>query len=86
MPGGDRRLYKLTDLFTHDELNLAMKLFIECKKTKEDFTARCARERVGPVISRINKHTGYDNNPEYLAYCLEISIRSVGREEGTTRH
>jgi hypothetical protein len=35
MLGGGTRLYKLTDLFTTDGLNRAMKLFVECKKQKK---------------------------------------------------
>jgi hypothetical protein len=86
MPEDDRQWYKITDLFTADEIKRATVLFLKCKKAKEDFSARCAMEVVEPVISRINSHTGYDNNPEYLVYCLEIYIKSVRAEEGATRH
>jgi hypothetical protein len=58
MPGGDRRVYKLTDLFTDDELNRAMKLYIECKNTKENFRRRCTKEVVEPIVSRVNAHVG----------------------------
>jgi hypothetical protein len=37
MPRGGRRSYKLTDLFTNDELDRVAKLFIECRNTREDF-------------------------------------------------
>jgi hypothetical protein len=86
MPEDRVEYHNITDLFTIDEINRATDLFFECKKAREDFTARCTRDIVEPVISRINKYTGYDNNPEYLAYCLEIYIKSVGAEEGATRH
>jgi hypothetical protein len=78
--------YKVTDLFTTDDLNRAMILFIECKNTKDDFNARCANEVVRPIISRVNAHTGHYNIAEYWGYCLEHYLRSVRGEEGVTHH
>jgi hypothetical protein len=78
--------YNIADLFTTDEINRAMILFIECKNTKEDFNARCANEMVWPIISRVNAHAGYNNIAEYWVYCLEHYLRSVRGEEGVTRH
>jgi hypothetical protein len=85
MPGGSRRLYKLTDLLTKDELNQAMKLFIECKRTREHFTERCAKEVVEPIITRVHECAGYDASPAFLAYRLEMYLRAV-RGEGVTHH
>jgi hypothetical protein len=86
MPGGSRRLYKLTDLLTTDELNRAMKLFIECKRTREHFTDRCAKEVVEPIISRVNEYAGYDASPASLVYRLEMYLRAVRGEERVTHH
>jgi hypothetical protein len=44
MPGGDRRVYLLTDLFTRDELNLVMKLFHECRNARETFNNDALRK------------------------------------------
>jgi hypothetical protein len=85
MPGGDRRVYRLTDLLTKDELNRAMKLFIRCKNTKEDFRQRCAEEVVEPIISRVNEDAGYNASPASLVYRLEVYLRAVRGEERVTR-
>jgi hypothetical protein len=77
MPGGDRRVYKLTDLLTKDELNEAMKLFIECRNAKEKFRQRCAKEVVEPIISRVNALAGYDASTASLVYRLEMYLRAV---------
>jgi hypothetical protein len=80
MPGGDRRVYKLTDLLTTDELNRTMILFIECKRTNEDFKQRCSEEVVEPIISRINEYAGYNTTSEALVYRLEMYVRTVRGE------
>jgi hypothetical protein len=85
-PLNERRLYKLADLFTTAELNRAMILFIECKNTKEDFNARCAKEIVEPAISRINDYALEDNSTASLVYRLEMYLRSVRGEAGATHH
>jgi hypothetical protein len=86
MPGGDRRVYKLTDLFTKDELYQAMKLFTECKNTKESFYQRCTTEVVEPIISRVYAHAGYNPSPTSLVYRIEMYLRAVRGEERVTQH
>jgi hypothetical protein len=85
-PLNGRIFYNLTDLFTTAELNRAMILFIECKNTKEDFSARCANEIVEPAISRINDYAWQDNSTASLVYRLEMYLRSVRGEAGATHH
>jgi hypothetical protein len=68
--------YKITDLFTKDEINRAMILYDECRNKKEDFVQRCTKEVVGPIISRVNAHTGYKNSPASLVYRLEMYLKS----------
>jgi hypothetical protein len=80
MPGGDRRVYKLTDLLTTDELNRTMILFIECKRTNENFKERCSKEVVDPIISRVNEYAGYNTTPAALVYRLEMYVRAVRGE------
>ena len=55
----------LSDLFTADELNEAIKLNIAkeiCEKV------------VKPKMDHINKVTGQENDPMYIAYALENAI------------
>jgi hypothetical protein len=68
--------HKITDLFTTDEINRAMILYDECRNTQDDFTQRCSKEVVEPVISRVNAHTGYKNSPASLVYRLEMYLKS----------
>jgi hypothetical protein len=84
MPGGDRRVYMLTDLFTRDELNRVMKLFLECRNTKENFKERCTKEVVEPVLSRVNADAGYNASPSSLVYRLEMYLRAVRGEAWVT--
>src|SRR5919109_523619 len=86
MPGGDRRVYKLTDLLTKDELNRVMKLFIECKNTKENFRQRCTTEVVEPIITRVNACAGYNASSASLVYRLEMYLRAVRGEDIVTLH
>ena len=85
-PLNGRRPYKLTDLFTTEELNRAMILFIECKNTREDFNTRCTKEIVEPAIARINDYAWQDNSTASLVYRLEMYLRSVRGEAGATHH
>jgi hypothetical protein len=75
-----RKSHKITDLLTPAEIDRAMILLLECKKTKKDFNQRCATEVVEPVMSRVKAHAGYNDNPESLVYRLERYLRSVAHE------
>ena len=86
MPAYGRKWYKLTELFTTDEIHRAMILFLECKRMKEDFNYRCAKELVEPVIARVNEHTEDDNSPEALVCRLEMYIKSIRGEKLLIRH
>jgi hypothetical protein len=81
VPEDDRIWCNITDLFTTDEIDRAMTLFLECKNTKEDFTTRCTKDVVERVIHRVNAHTGNNNSAAALVYRLEMYLRSVMREE-----
>ena len=63
------RLHQLGDLFTQEELDRAIKLFVECRT--HEFAERCDTEVVAPVLQRINKVTGQQNDSRYLAYLLQ---------------
>jgi hypothetical protein len=86
MPRDGWKWRKLTDLFTTDELNRAMILLLECEKTKEDFNARCTKELVGPVMSRVNANAWQNNSPASLVYRLKMYARAVKGGERATTH
>ena len=64
-------------ILTTKEMKEALKLY----KTAESgrFAERCAAEIIRPLIERINKVSGQENDPKYLAYCIEYALlRSRG--------
>jgi hypothetical protein len=77
MPGDGRKSQQITDLLTPEEIDRAMILLLECKKTRKNFNERCAKEVVEPVMSRVKAHAGYNDNPGSLVYRLERYLRSV---------
>lgn len=68
-------------ILTKKEMKEALKLY----DTAENYTfaERCAAEIIAPVIDRINKDSGQENDPKYLAYCVEYSLlRAKGHLHG----
>jgi hypothetical protein len=86
MPRGGRRSFKLTDLFTKDELSRVMELFIECRNTRESFNQRCTREVVEPIMSRLNAYEGCNATPASLVCRLAMYVKAVRGEERLTHH
>lgn len=66
----------LGSILTKKEMKEALKLYKQAETHK--FAERCAAEIVRPVIERINKETGQENDPLYLAYCVEYAIMKSG--------
>lgn len=59
-------------ILTQEEMERALKLYKNCET--HQFASRCAIEIISPVISRINRDSGQENDARYLAYCIEYSI------------
>ena len=59
-------------ILTQKEMKEALKLYDTAENHR--FAERCAAEIIGPVIDRINKDSGQENDPRYLAYCIEYAI------------
>jgi len=65
-------------ILTQKEMKEAIRLYKKCET--HQFAERCAAEIIRPAIERINKVTGQENDPKYLAYCVEYSLlRSGGK-------
>lgn len=58
----------LAEYFTEDELILAVKL-----KTAKPI----CEQIVKPVINRLNKDIGQENDPLYISYALEYAISTI---------
>ncbi len=63
-------------ILTKEEMEQALKLYKECETY--NFASRCAKEIIAPVISRINRDSGQENDARYLAYCVEYAIMKSG--------
>jgi hypothetical protein len=81
LPKNGKRYYTIPEVLRKDEIARAMKLYEKCKETKEEFNQRCTKEIVGPILFRVNEHTGSNNGAEYWAYCVEYHISAMSREE-----
>jgi hypothetical protein len=69
------RYIKIGDFLTPTEQDKAVELYLACEAddTSAPFSVRCSREIIEPVIERINKKLGHENDPMYLAYCVEYA-------------
>lgn len=63
-------------ILTTKEMKEALKLYENCET--HQFAERCAAEIIGPVILRINDATGQENDPKYLAYCIQFALLKSG--------
>jgi len=60
----------IADILTDSEIDRARELYAEFKDTGT-FASRVVDELIQPNIERINKKLGQENDPKYLAYCVE---------------
>jgi len=71
-----KKTLTIGSILTQKEMKEALKL--HKKAETHNFAERCAAEIIRPVIDRINKYTGQENDPLYLAYCVEYAILKSG--------
>jgi hypothetical protein len=67
----------IADFLTDQEIQKAMRLYRTA--APGTFAKRCAEEIITPNMERINASLGQDNDPTYLAYCVEYVL---GQTEG----
>lgn len=64
---------------TPQELRLAQEIHRSCKARKLVSAAPEIRDRIiQPAIDRINASLGQENDPMYLAYCVEYVLDRAG--------
>lgn len=69
------RTMPLNAILTKKEMENAIKIYDALGPTqKSQFAERCAAEVIRPVIERINESSGQENDPLYLAYCIEYAL------------
>jgi hypothetical protein len=71
------RMITVADFLTQDEQERAIKLHNEA--SPGSFARRCADEIITPVLPRINKKLGQENDAKYLAYVVEYAIVQSSR-------
>lgn len=66
------KMAKLTDFLTRDEIERAVKLYVEA--TPGTFAPRCEAEIVKPILARINTTLGQENHAKFIAYAIEFAL------------
>jgi len=68
--------FSLADLFSREEITAVEKLWVTCNGEGQyrQFHMACKVEIVEPAMERINKITGQENDPDYIAYCIEFAL------------
>lgn len=70
----------IVDILTDDEGERCIKLYREVKTNSRNgaamrlFAHRCADEIIKSILDRINRKTGQDNDPVFVAYMIEFAI------------
>jgi hypothetical protein len=59
----------LPDFLTNEEIDKALRLYRSA--APGTFAQRCCDEIIKPVMPRINKALGQENDAKYLAYAVE---------------
>lgn len=70
------------DFLTDAEIKKAIKLY---RIANGSFHQRCMDEIIKPVITRINKALGQENDPGYLAYAVEYLCMKAGIKHNTEK-
>jgi hypothetical protein len=75
----------LQDFLTPAEIERAADLYAKCAAddASAPFSVLCAREIIEPAIDRINKTLGQENDPKYLAYCVEYTMMKLLERDST---
>ena len=68
--------FTLDQLFKPDEGELIIKIYNE---DEANFVSRVQAEIVEPALERINKITGQQNDPRYIAYMLLAAAQRLSR-------
>lgn len=70
----------LDEILTPEEIDAAIRLYKATPPPR--FARACADAIIGPVLPRINKKTGQENDARYLAYCVEYVVGKIIEEKG----
>jgi hypothetical protein len=73
----------IQDFLTPAEIEKAIDLYAKCAADDHSppFSVLYGREIIEPVLDRINKTLGQENDPKYLAYCVEYTMMKLLEKE-----
>ena len=66
-----KRQITLQDFLTNSEITKCQRLFHKCRTEKLIFAEECRREVIEPIMAKINKKLGGENDPKFLSYAVE---------------
>jgi len=73
------KMIALGDILTNEEIADALRLFKECQKDcGVGFAGKCAKQIIEPVLDRINKKLGQENDAHYLGFAIEYVFGLCG--------
>ena len=64
----------MREFLTVEEVDKAVKLYTYHRPA---FHNRCRDEVIKPVIDRINRDLGQENDPDYLVYAIEAVLSKI---------
>lgn len=74
----------ISDFLTQAQISESLRLFEEMEKEKSihKYAQKLADEVMTPALPVINQKLGQENDPLYLAYCVEYAILTYLRQQG----
>jgi hypothetical protein len=70
------KTFAIGQILTPAEYKKAADLYRKC--AVGSFNRACADEIIKPALARINRVTGQENDPSYLAYAVEYALIQSG--------
>jgi len=70
-PSSPTQMIALGDILTNDEIADALRLYHQHKEQGYGFAAAAATQIIEPVLDRINKKLGQENDAYYLGFAIE---------------
>lgn len=66
-----RKMVRIADYLTDAQIKLAVKFWVEDRRT---FVDRVTKEIIEPNLPEINRKLGQENNARFLAYAVEYVL------------
>ena len=67
----DTKTITIGDFLSPDEILAAYRLY---RANPDEFHKECLKQVIEPVMDRINRDLGQENNASYLTFCVEFAF------------